>query len=247
MLLHQYSLYKVLILSVVFTLMIDQCDNSILLYNTEDDGYRESSHCMFYQKKYDVKYCIRWNTEMPLSRNRTSCLHGQKWHFTALLEEKISPWDILSWNSGVEKVDTYARIFYNHSQTFEEENPFLCNCAEGYFGEQCEYTLLFDSSSFSKALQTLFQGHIDSFGHQNRGKILCYETLTCDSGILCLNWRDICDGRQNCINGTDEKNCDLLEFNECEENEYRCLDGMCIAEEFWLDGKSDYENSLEFK
>ena len=44
--------------------------------------------------------------------------------------------------------------------------------------------------------------------------------------------------QQNCMNGIDEENCDLLEFNECENNEYRCDDGMCIAEEYWLDGKS---------
>jgi hypothetical protein len=39
------------------------------------------------------------------------------------------------------------------------------------------------------------------------------------------------------MNGLDEENCDLLEFNECENDEYRCVDGMCIAEEYWIDGK----------
>jgi hypothetical protein len=39
------------------------------------------------------------------------------------------------------------------------------------------------------------------------------------------------------MDGTDEENCDLLEFNECEDNEYRCINGMCIDEEYWLDGK----------
>ena len=34
------------------------------------------------------------------------------------------------------------------------------------------------------------------------------------------------------------KNCEKLEFNECNDEEYRCLNGMCIAEEFWLDGKT---------
>ncbi|CAF1551514.1 unnamed protein product [Adineta ricciae] len=33
--------------------------------------------------------------------------------------------------------------------------------------------------------------------------------------------------------------CDLLEFNECEEDEYRCDNGMCIPEDFWLDGVLD--------
>ena len=69
------------------------------------------------------------------------------------------------------------------------------------------------------------------------GSILCYETLQCDYGMLCRDWRDICNGQQNCIDGLDEENCDLLEFNECESNEYRCVDGMCIAEEYWIDGE----------
>ncbi|CAF0789078.1 unnamed protein product [Adineta steineri] len=57
--------------------------------------------------------------------------------------------------------------------------------------------------------------------------------------MLCLDWRDICNGQQNCMDGLDEENCDLLEFNECENDEYRCTDGMCIAEEYWLDGSLD--------
>jgi hypothetical protein len=39
------------------------------------------------------------------------------------------------------------------------------------------------------------------------------------------------------MNGTDEESCDLLEFNECEDDEYRCSNGMCIPEVYFLDGK----------
>jgi hypothetical protein len=74
-------------------------------------------------------------------------------------------------------------------------------------------------------------------GHQEWGAIWCYTTLNCSYGMLCLDWRDICDHYQNCMDGIDEENCDKLEFNECEDNEYRCTNGMCIPEEYWLDGK----------
>ena len=43
--------------------------------------------------------------------------------------------------------------------------------------------------------------------------------------MLCLDWRDICDGQQDCLDGYDEENCDKLEFNECEDGEYRCTNG----------------------
>ena len=36
------------------------------------------------------------------------------------------------------------------------------------------------------------------------------------------------------MDGIDEENCDLLEFNE-----YRCNVGMCMPEEYWLDGKGN--------
>ncbi|CAF4521245.1 unnamed protein product, partial [Rotaria sp. Silwood2] len=79
----------------------------------------------------------------------------------------------------------------------------------------------------------------DSKYVQLYGDIICYMTLECDYGLLCLDWRDICDGVQQCMLGLDEENCDKLEFNECENDEYRCMNGMCIPEEYFLDGEFD--------
>jgi hypothetical protein len=41
------------------------------------------------------------------------------------------------------------------------------------------------------------------------------------------------------MDGIDEDHCEELEYNECEEEEYRCEDGSCIPEEYWLDGVYD--------
>jgi hypothetical protein len=104
-------------------------------------------------------------------------------------------------------------------------------------------------------------------GSQLWGNMTCYTTLTnCYSGLRCLTWHNICDGKyfvlqnttklhledvfqlvkevyilgkQQCMDGVDEDNCEELEFNECEENEYRCQDGSCIPEQYWLDGEYD--------
>jgi hypothetical protein len=35
---------------------------------------------------------------------------------------------------------------------------------------------------------------------------------------------------QHCMYDYDEENCDLIEFNECEDDEYRCMNGMCIPD-----------------
>ncbi len=39
------------------------------------------------------------------------------------------------------------------------------------------------------------------------------------------------------MDGWDEINCDMLEFNECNENEFRCSNGLCIPDAYFLDGK----------
>ena len=78
--------------------------------------------------------------------------------------------------------------------------------------------------------------------------MLCYETLQCDSGVLCLDWRDICDGVQQCLEGRDGENCDLLEMNQCDQDEeYRCENGMCIPQDFFLDGELDWYDEMQFK
>ena len=46
-------------------------------------------------------------------------------------------------------------------------------------------------------------------------------------------------GHQQCMGGIDEDYCEMLEFNECEDDEYRYANGMCIPEQYWLDGQYD--------
>ena len=72
------------------------------------------------------------------------------------------------------------------------------------------------------------------------GDIVCYETLTCDSGLLCLDWQEICHEIQQCFESRDEENCELLEMNGYGlEDEFRCTSGMCIPDQFFLDGERD--------
>ncbi|CAF4147052.1 unnamed protein product [Rotaria sp. Silwood2] len=76
---------------------------------------------------------------------------------------------------------------------------------------------------------------------------MCYETsFPCDYGKVCLDWRNICDGTQHCVDGTDEDYCEHLLLNECNpETEYRCKNGMCIDEEYFLDGDIDCQDQSD--
>ena len=83
---------------------------------------------------------------------------------------------------------------------------------------------------------------------------MCYgfiENCNNESWPLCLNWREICDGKFDCLDGEDERDCEELEWNECSEDEYRCHNGQCIPMDFaWeslssvdcLDGSDEHED-----
>ncbi|CAF1258149.1 unnamed protein product [Rotaria sp. Silwood1] len=70
-------------------------------------------------------------------------------------------------------------------------------------------------------------------------KVTCYEHLNCKTSSLCLDWREICDRKIDCFDGSDEFNCWELEMNECAENEYRCHNGQCIPIEFYHDVRTE--------
>jgi hypothetical protein len=187
-----------------------------------------------------MKYCIRRNDLKPFTHELFSdCINGgEKWLFLNASKQNISPTEVLSWSSSIERADDYANFYYNNQLNSDDE--FLCKCIRpGTFGPRCEFEFFHEAITFEDAIESQFaQKKEDPWGMQEHGHIICYEAVfECDYGLLCLDWRNICDGEQQCMDGTDEENCDLLEFNECEDNEYRCINGMCIDEEYWLDGK----------
>ena len=116
----------------------------------------------------------------------------------------------------------------------------MCQCyVSESFGKYCEYSLL-HGETFAKSAEWQLKMRKDYlWSWHNYSDIVCYHGLSCDSGMLCLDWRDICDGVQQCMAGLDEDNCDLLEFNECEDDEYRCMNGMCVPDQYFLDGTYD--------
>ena len=66
----------------------------------------------------------------------------------------------------------------------------------------------------------------------------CYLHLNCKRNDFpwCLHWREVCDGKIDCWpNPVDEIDCQILEENECQSDEYRCYNGQCIPEIDLLD------------
>ena len=230
-------------LAATFVLVGTITDEHVLLYHTDNEEALKKFDCVYYVPNYgeEVPYCRRPAENQSLDRARNECINGgEKNFFRDLLKQEIDPSIILKWSSGIEMVDLYASFFYNRSLVDDNDDQFVCKCTKlGTFGKYCEYHSTHQVKYFGDTITAQFeqkrQG--DSWDTQRYGKILCYETLPCPSSPLCLDWREICDGEQRCSNGIDEENCDKLEFNECESDEFRCANGMCIWDEFWLDGK----------
>lgn len=137
----------------------------------------EEQDCVYYTQESTVKYCVRLGEVISLSIESKNCFYGEKWNFSDLLIKEISPWEVLSWSSSIEKADNYARVFYNRSEEWDQEQ-FVCNCTQsGSFGKNCQYQLALDFSSFSENLKMMFRNKKDPASHQQWGNILCYTTL----------------------------------------------------------------------
>ena len=97
------------------------------------------------------------------------------------------------------------------SEDRREKDGFICQCLYlASFGKNCEYQLPV-GETLKETLD--WQVHMRKENPQDvqvYGDVICYQMLECDSGVLCLDWREICDGIQHCLEGKDEENCDLL-------------------------------------
>ena len=225
-------------ITLLFVLYISPLlDCSIFVYNSEDSPSVQDFDCIDHQA---TPYCRRLSQAVPLQRNSQShlCYHnGINHSFRSLRSENVTVHTILlHWKSTIDQVDEYAHYLRQPIDTMDGDRQ-LCHCSDSQsFGKNCEYLLPF-GNHFADVLNAKFS--VTSGKLMYAGDIVCYSTLRCDFGLLCLDWRDICDGVQQCMSGLDEENCDKLEFNECEKDEYRCMNGMCIPDEYFLDGEHD--------
>ena len=215
-------------------------ENKIYLQETKDALAVEFYDCVPVQSLF---YCRRPHQPFDLIReNDTTACHdngGRLHRFSELQSKNIDVSTVLhQWRSSIERVDQYARFRQGGAR---EWDGYLCQCIHpSAFGKNCEYRLPV-GNTFDQTLQWQLGMRTDyPWKVQEYGDVVCYERVGCDSGLLCLDWREICDGVQQCMSGVDEEHCDLLEMNRCDdEDEYRCMNGMCIPDQFFLDGEMD--------
>ncbi|CAF1540648.1 unnamed protein product [Adineta steineri] len=155
--------------------------------------------------------------------------------FAELYRQGVTSKQLLDWYVPIDIAEQYE-IDGKYS------NELFYNCSSSWFGSMCEYTFDINITfSFNYIIETIFDNR--KLTTEDKFSTIigtCYRFLTgCNRGLssLCLNWREICDGNYDCINGEDEEFCYLLEINECSHNEYRChYEGQCIPLTFMRDG-----------
>ncbi|CAF3982006.1 unnamed protein product [Adineta steineri] len=185
-----------------------------------------------------TEYCFRPTHDTHITTIDFVNTRDQNYTFDQLFQMNVTAYNIFVWSASIDVAEQYQYYLDQQNQSFQSNQLFF-NCTSPWFGSRCQYSLETNELEFT-ALTT---------GHT------CYIMLECDRGgpFLCLDWREICDGRIDCLNnGVDEANCFELEINECKPNEYRCHNGQCIAEYYWKGEKfaarcldqSDFSNQI---
>lgn len=184
----------------------------ILISHTENSRSLQYYDCLHHldRDNYVVKYCRQLNESRQLQRDfPEQCYHnGKLWSFEELSARNISPSDVLQWSSSIEITDRYSRYLSDHSLVADDQ--YVCNCTNpSSFGKFCEYELYNGATSVKDALNKQFQflEIVDAYhprvfiGSQLHNNRLCYTTLECYRGLICLDWRHICDGKESMKDG----------------------------------------------
>ena len=225
--------------------------NCSLIYNT-DGNLKTDIDCIYayisdisyeYEKNvhtnYLTPYCRRLSFNdlvVEVEGNTENVITFENLRFQNMTSE-----DLFQWSNSIDIIEDYEIYLTTNSPDLSQRNFY--NCSIFWFGSRCQYTF-----NLNQTIESFGDFVISSFSRRKTIKssqivFTCYPHLFgCYRGPepMCLDWREICDGKIDCIGdyfGIDETNCEQLEMIECEDDEYRCHNGgQCIPYEFFHDG-----------
>jgi hypothetical protein len=204
---------------------IFDCLYAYLVDHGKETGkpYIQNYHLIPYCRRPDDDYDEEQDEMInPINENIAKTIS-----FKELKEEGVTSEELLKWFASIDVAEKY-QMNKNDSDVFH-------NCSSHWFGSMCQYKFDYDLSlSFSDIIDATFSKYGTVVSNTPGGT--CYPFLSgCYRGLwpLCLDWREICDGKIDCMNGEDEEGCGELEMNKCNDNEYRChYGGQCIPLSF---------------
>ena len=162
--------------------------------------------------------------------------------FAELKELNITSQMLLSWSAATDLAEDYEIFLHNNLNSSSDSRRLFYNCTSSWFGPFCRFTFDYKmDQTFDDIIAYILAGKT----RFKDAKLSCYEHLhVCKTLLSCLDWHAICDGKNDCLDGSDEYNCWQLEINECTKDEYRCQNGQCIPIEF-LHDNSRYPDCLD--
>ncbi|CAF2087466.1 unnamed protein product [Rotaria magnacalcarata] len=221
-----------------------------LYANLIDDG-RETGGS--YIRNYHlIPYCRRPDNDKELEQefhlNNENI--AQRISFDELRKRNITSEQLLAWFAPVDVAEKY--------EMNNDSSDIFYQCKSPWFGPLCQYKFGHDASmSFSDIVEATFNNYSEIIKNVTTGS--CYRFLdNCNQELWprCLDWREICDGKADCLHGEDERWCDQLDLTKCSDHEYRChYGGQCIPAQFFkdsrisidcLDGSDEQEEHFQF-
>ncbi len=237
-------------LFIFFSWVAISIETQFRLYHTKYPVNHGDHTCLYrYTNEFNgrarhlVSYCIRASTDVQLN-SELPC-YGDNYTFAELKRNNFTSEHLMKWFAPIDLISDYQRFLVDNSN----ENELFCNCSEtdNSFGTRCQYQFFTKTFSFERLVDAIFDSkkmQRDIRNLTDEKDITCYALFNCTTYTnFCLDWRQVCDSRHDCLNGLDEERCLEKEINECDETaEYRCRSGHCIPQLFSFDLTPDCPN-----
>jgi hypothetical protein len=185
------------------------------MYNTDNhqDGYCLLSSYMVYDRSvyYNgtdpfpnqiTEYCLRSLKEKNFIIDfNIKNITDSSYTFSELKQQNITSQMLLLWSASIDLAEQY-QIFLNMNSTLSDENEILFyNCTSPLFGPLCQFTFDYNmEGSFDDIVKNISFAKLRL---KSNDKMTCYKHLHCQTLLSCLDWH----GKNDCLNGFDEKNC----------------------------------------
>ena len=182
------------VLSVYHMLETTNKDSASAAFDCLDSVSETGLDYYVYEQNKDIhfiRFC-RYQTMEKLDQEPTSTEygHGHELTFSELRFINVTAKELLKWFAPLDTIEAYM--------SGEEKGAFV-NCSKFWFGSQCQYTFEEDTY-FPDLVRDRYTARLDITNVSSVSNGTCFQLDAdeqCES-VLCLDWREICDGESEC-------------------------------------------------